>query len=116
MEAARGLRQDEGPQSRPFFMGARGSRARPQHPHAQWLLHAAGLGLGVVAPAPELVGAHRADDGGAGVLRHHGALQRAGGQRLGGVEPDRCKPRAAPTPPGCLSLFGRYLLRVAATG
>jgi len=27
MEAARGLRQDEGPQSRPFFMGARVTRA-----------------------------------------------------------------------------------------
>jgi hypothetical protein len=63
--------------------------ARPQRPHPQRLLHAAGLGLGIVAPAPEVVGAHRADDGAAGVLRHHQAAQRRARQRLGGVQPHR---------------------------
>ena len=46
-------------------------------------------GLGVVAPAPEVVGADRADDRRAGVLGDDEAAQRPGRERLGGVEPDR---------------------------
>ena len=64
---------------------------RPQHPHPQRLLHAPGLRLGVVAPAPEVVGAHRAGDRAAGVLRHHQAAQRRVRQRLG----------ACPARPAC---------------
>ena len=43
--------------------------------------------LGGGAPAPEVVGPDRAGDRAAGVLRHHGALQRYVRQRFGGVEP-----------------------------
>lgn len=50
---------------------------RPQLPHLQRLLERSRCGMGLIgptAPAGEQVGAHRADDGAAGALRHHQAL------------------------------------------
>ena len=47
----------------------------PQHPQPQRLLQAPRQLAGLGAPADEVVGAHRADDRAAGVLREHQALQ-----------------------------------------
>ena len=63
--------------------------ARPQQPHPALLAHPAGLASGLVAEAPEEIGAHRAADRAARVLRHHQPLERPRRQRIGRREEHR---------------------------
>ena len=77
------------------FLGAerRVDRARHQHEEAARVLEPPGDGAGVDAGAEINVGARRADDGGAGVLRqHHAAERRHRGfilKRQLGLDPER---------------------------